>query len=435
MENRLPATAPARVSPPRPHPSPERVAAMRQRSFPAESRDAGAFGDPTGAPADLVFTHGIVLTLVDPVLQAEAAAVRGGRIVAVGNHAWVSRLIGPSTEVVDLAGWTLLPGFVEARTDLCLGVAGVDEALGRTRDWVRAGCTTALDHSVGLGSGPADLDLIRTLADARDCPLRLRAAITPHLYRLNPDLAPGEGDDRLRVDTIDFASLGLVPGSGGTVSVDGRSTPGESAAPGAIGMAPADLTRTDDDELLVLFQAAHAAGWRLSVPAPTGHAVDRVLTLMDKVFSENPRPHRHVLYDVVEASGEQLIRIARLGLAVSQPAGAPSRSTLRAGIAPSLYREHPGTAVAPLSYVAAATAERSRRTGGEQRIPVTEALRMVTLYPARQAELDHEIGTIQVGRRADLVVIDGDPRAMHPSEIAGIAVRAVYRDGRRVKLG
>ncbi|WP_216588397.1 amidohydrolase [Streptomyces brasiliscabiei] len=64
-------------------------------------------------PADLVLTGGPVHT-VDPARsRATAVAVRGGRIVAVG-HDEVHALIGPGTEVVDLAGRLLLPGFQDA---------------------------------------------------------------------------------------------------------------------------------------------------------------------------------------------------------------------------------------------------------------------------------------------------------------------------------
>jgi predicted amidohydrolase YtcJ len=64
--------------------------------------------------ADLVFTGGPVYT-VDPARSwATAVAVRGGRIVAVGHHRDVADLIGPRTEVVDLAGRLLLPGFQDA---------------------------------------------------------------------------------------------------------------------------------------------------------------------------------------------------------------------------------------------------------------------------------------------------------------------------------
>ncbi|MFE0626559.1 amidohydrolase [Streptomyces sp. NPDC058864] len=63
--------------------------------------------------ADLVLTGGPVHT-VDPVLgRATSVAVRGGRIAAVG-HDEVRELIGPGTEVVDLAGKMLLPGFQDA---------------------------------------------------------------------------------------------------------------------------------------------------------------------------------------------------------------------------------------------------------------------------------------------------------------------------------
>ncbi|MDX3800167.1 amidohydrolase [Streptomyces sp. AK04-3B] len=64
-------------------------------------------------PADLVLTGGPVHT-VDPARsRATAVAVHGGMITAVG-HDEVHALIGPDTEVVDLAGRLLLPGFQDA---------------------------------------------------------------------------------------------------------------------------------------------------------------------------------------------------------------------------------------------------------------------------------------------------------------------------------
>ena len=70
---------------------------------------------PSSSPfADLVFTGGPVYT-VDPARSwATAVAVKDGRIAAVGHHRDVADLIGSGTEVVDLAGRLLLPGFQDA---------------------------------------------------------------------------------------------------------------------------------------------------------------------------------------------------------------------------------------------------------------------------------------------------------------------------------
>jgi predicted amidohydrolase YtcJ len=66
------------------------------------------------APADLVFRNGAVYT-VDAVRSwGSAIAVRGGRIVYVGSDSLPSGLIGPATEVQDLGGKMLLPGFQDA---------------------------------------------------------------------------------------------------------------------------------------------------------------------------------------------------------------------------------------------------------------------------------------------------------------------------------
>jgi predicted amidohydrolase YtcJ len=65
-------------------------------------------------PADLVFRGGAVYTVDLPRTWAQAVAVKGGRIVSVGTDQSVADLIGPKTEVHDLHGRMLLPGFQDA---------------------------------------------------------------------------------------------------------------------------------------------------------------------------------------------------------------------------------------------------------------------------------------------------------------------------------
>ncbi|MFI6597602.1 amidohydrolase [Nonomuraea sp. NPDC050536] len=99
--------------------------------------------------ADLVFRNGPVHTLDAARTVAQAAAVRQGRIVTVGENADVEPLIGPATEVVDLAGRALLPGFQDAhvhpvfagltmiRCDLH-DAEDADEALAAIAEYARA---------------------------------------------------------------------------------------------------------------------------------------------------------------------------------------------------------------------------------------------------------------------------------------------------------
>ncbi|QMU76450.1 amidohydrolase [Streptacidiphilus sp. PB12-B1b] len=97
-------------------------------THPAVSPPAGRTEHCYGGPvprdhhfADLVFTGGPVYT-VDPARSwARAVAVRDGRIVAVGADHDVRHLIGARTEVVDLAGKLLLPGFQDAHVHPVLG--------------------------------------------------------------------------------------------------------------------------------------------------------------------------------------------------------------------------------------------------------------------------------------------------------------------------
>jgi len=66
--------------------------------------------------AERIFRGGPIVTVNRARPAAEAVAVAGGRIVAVGDEADVMRLAKPTTELVDLAGRTLVPGFIDGHS-------------------------------------------------------------------------------------------------------------------------------------------------------------------------------------------------------------------------------------------------------------------------------------------------------------------------------
>jgi predicted amidohydrolase YtcJ len=70
--------------------------------------------------ADTLFVNGNVLTVDDRFTRANVVAVRDGRILAVGGADVRASLSGPGTEVVDLGGRTLMPGFVDTHGHIAL---------------------------------------------------------------------------------------------------------------------------------------------------------------------------------------------------------------------------------------------------------------------------------------------------------------------------
>lgn len=77
----------------------------------------------TGAsqPADSVYRHGRIYTVDSAFRQVEAVAIRDGRFVHVGSDEEVRSLIGPETEVFDLAGHMAMPGIYDMHAHPLMG--------------------------------------------------------------------------------------------------------------------------------------------------------------------------------------------------------------------------------------------------------------------------------------------------------------------------
>src|SRR5437016_1123702 len=86
--------------------------------------DANAQPKPS---ATLIVTNAAVYTVDKQRPKAEAVAVIGDRIVAVGSHAEIELWRGPETKVIDARGKLMLPGFNDAHVHFIQGGAQLDQ--------------------------------------------------------------------------------------------------------------------------------------------------------------------------------------------------------------------------------------------------------------------------------------------------------------------
>jgi len=134
--------------------------------------------------AEAIWSGGSILTMNDKAMRAEAVAVAGGRILAVGRASEVMKLKGPATQLVDLKGRTLLPGFVDAHGHVMMGglqalsanllappdggvtdIAGLQRTL---REWMAANPAAVNEVKLIIGFGYDDAQLKEQRHPTRD---------------------------------------------------------------------------------------------------------------------------------------------------------------------------------------------------------------------------------------------------------------------------
>ncbi len=87
-------------------------------------------------PADLVLHDGKIATVDTARPSAQALAVRGETIVALGTDEEIDKYIGPKTEVIDLAGKLAIPGFIDSHLHFMdIGEGKLELDLTKARSW------------------------------------------------------------------------------------------------------------------------------------------------------------------------------------------------------------------------------------------------------------------------------------------------------------
>ncbi len=258
------------------------------------SPDGGAPGDAYPERA-VILRGGPILTMDDARPVGEALAIRGSTILGVGSLTEVKRHYTPGTEIIDLAGHAVLPGFVEPHVrvlESALSAAGIEPdaaavlceeeperiaALGARalRELAMRGCTTVYDTGIGRLAGAAEHRLLGALARAADAPVRVRGAFTPELATAL-GAAPGVGDERYHVVGISYRADGAIENFAAAL--------GEPYLNGHGG----GVLAHEEAELCEAMRAWHRAGWQLVVHSDGDLATEQVLRCFEAILAEVP---------------------------------------------------------------------------------------------------------------------------------------------------
>ena len=216
------------------------------------------------------------------------------------------------------------------------------------------------------------------------------------------------------------------------------------------------------DELAAAVAAFDADGFQLHVHAIGDAAVRDTLDALARLPQVNgPRDRRSVVAHTQCVDPADVTRFAELGVIANlEPLWAqldplqvdltlprlghhrgrlqyPMASLLASGALLSFGSDWPVSSYRPLEGLAVAVTRQTRDgvpAGGwvpDERLPVPAALSAYTQGVAYQAFEESSWGTVDVGRRADLVWLDGDPTATDPERWPDLTVRGTWLGGRR----
>ena len=303
-----------------------------------------------------------------------------------------------------------------------------------------AGVTTATDLVNDLNEA-AVANLLKVTANPA-FPLR----IVPAFRGFDADARKGvETVTRLIKANTNKLRFGLVK-----LVIDG-SIQGFTARlrwPGYFNGSANGLWLMPPQQLADILMVYHQAGLQVHIHTNGDEASEVALDAIEQVLSKQPRwDHRHTLQHCQMADASLFQRMANLGVCVNLFSNhvyywgdahytltlGPDRANRmnaaataqRFGVHFAIHSDAPITPIGPLFTAWCAVNRRTasgRVLGDGERISIADALHAITLGAAYTLKLDHEIGSIEVGKRADFAGLEQDPLMAPPDALKDVPV-------------
>ena len=256
----------------------------------------------------------------------------------------------------------------------------------------------------------------------------------------------GFGDEWLSVMSVKI--MGDGSGAGGTCCVYEPQRRG----PGGLG-----LWMTEPEEMERLVRKAHDNGLRVSIHSIGDRGIDVALECIEKAQKANPKPDmRHRIEHNSLCPPKTLEKMRELGVVPSSSIGYmyglgdqylenfgerrarwlhPHKTMIEMGIIAGGNSDCPVTFYSPFVQIYEAVTRRTSSglvVGPEEAISPMDAIRVYTWNGAYLGKDEDELGSIEPGKLADLIVLDKDPLTIPPEDLKEIKVLLTIVDGKVV---
>lgn len=210
------------------------------------------------------------------------------------------------------------------------------------------------------------------------------------------------------------------------------------------------------EEADIIVLAAHRRGLQVAIHCLGTWSIEQALNAFEAALKAHPASEpRFRIEHYSLPTLEQIRRTASMGVvSVMQPAfvytgavrgqeraeelggGAlvfPFKTMLAEGVTVAASSDFPCAPLEPLIGIYAVVTRKTRLGEGpivpDEAVTPLEALKMYTLNAAYAMNREHEVGSIETGKRADLAVLSHDPTSVDPDFIREISVEQTYVDG------
>jgi predicted amidohydrolase YtcJ len=417
------------------------------------------YSGPLDGQGMVIFFNGTVLTINDIQPTADAIAIQGNTILAVGDQDAVFAYQDETTRFFDLEGRTLMPGFIDAHSHMITDYEGHGGSILAVQEQILANGITTIADMGGDTTGEI-ITKLRQMED--DGSLRMRVSM--YMVRINncgEDVGLWYGDFP---QSLESGALVQVPGikifsDGGSCNVPAMSVDYPGGGTG-------DLFFTQE-ELNQLLTEIDAAGYQAAIHALGDRAIEQTLNAIEKVNGGSSNEMRHRIEHNATVRPDMISRYGEVQ-PVATIFGHFTACLWQGDITKFKYilgeeyrawdwpyramiEENPGVVFAwhgdvpvfPLGAIENLWGLVTRQEIGSEgqvcppldwaaahRLPVETALRLMTINSAYALWRDSEIGSLETGKLADIIILSDNPLTMPPEELINLQVLATLVNGR-----
>ena len=327
------------------------------------------------------------------------------------------------------------------------------------KNWAKAGCTSVFDAAIGIVSGTRDFTLLKNFTAGPNPPLRLVGALYDRAIADIADLLapPPISIGITKVPAIKFITDGSTQGLTASVREPYLKHANNSDAPDIYGNLNYEIK-----DLHASMSYYLKKGWQLVIHCNGDHASEVVLEIFEAIFKDTPDRDTSIMHRIEHftvTSKDQVEKAQRLGLGVDHTMShvwnwgqtfedyvlGPERGSrvdpvgddVACGLTFAFNADAPLVPVNPLKDVQGATTRQvikdgkpGKVIGEDQRVDQEVALRGITTNAAKLLGMEDTVGSLEVGKSADLVILDQDPSKL--VYLTNIKVLETWLQGSRI---